>query len=145
MVDVDAIVALVNGYAAEDIMLPRTAAQVALALDDYLVATDERDRVIACGALREYSPALAELVSLAVTKGAHGHGLGSLIVAEVERLARKRGFTSVFAHTLSPRFFQSCGYEQVERSLYPEKRCREKTTCMRHVFDAARVELAEAA
>src|SRR5215207_7618468 len=88
--DVGQIAALVNGFAAEDIMLPRTPQQVLAAIDDYVVVRDVRGRVLACGALREYSPSLAELVSLAVAREAQGRGLGSLIVAAVERLAAKR-------------------------------------------------------
>jgi amino-acid N-acetyltransferase len=130
-VDVGPIAALVNGYAAEDVMLPRTPEQVALALDDYVVATDPHGRLLACGALREYSPSVAELVSLAVAREAQGLGLGRLVVAEVERLALKRGFTSLFAHTVSPRFFEALGYAAVERAEYPEKRARAQTTCLR--------------
>ena len=143
--DVGAISALVNGFAAEDVMLPRTPEQVALALDDYVVAADAHGRVLACGALREYSPSVAELVSLAVARDAHGGGLGRLVVAEVERLAFKRGFTSVFAHTLAPRFFEAVGYVTVDRALYPEKVARPQTTCFRRTLAAQHRPLAEAA
>jgi amino-acid N-acetyltransferase len=128
--DVEQIAALVNGFAAEDIMLPRTAPQVLAAIDSYVVVRDVRGRVLACGALREYSPSLAELVSLAVAREAQGRGLGSLVVAAVERLAAKRGFDGVFAHTLSPAFFEASAYVTVDRSLFPEKVARETTSCM---------------
>jgi amino-acid N-acetyltransferase len=127
--DVADIAELVNEYAAAEIMLPRTEAQVALALDDYVVATDAHGRLLACGALREYSPSLAELVSLAVARSAHGRGLGRHVVAQVERLAVQRGFSSVFAHTLNPSFFEAVGYTEVPRDLYPEKRARPHTAC----------------
>src|SRR5918993_4652730 len=108
--DVGEISALVNGYAAEDVMLPRTPEQVLLAVDDYVVATDAHGRLLACAALREYSPSLAELVSVAVAREAHGRGLGRVVVSAVERLAVKRGFGTIFAHTLSPCFFEAVGY-----------------------------------
>ena len=125
--DVEAIAELVNGFAAEDIMLPRTPAQVLAAIEHYVVVRDVRGRVLACGALREYSPSLAELVSLAVAREAQGRGLGSIVVAAVEGLAMKRGFDSVFAHTLSPSFFEGNGYVVVDRELFPEKQARETT------------------
>ena len=128
--DVEAIAALVNGFAADDIMLPRTPAQVLAAVDSYVVVRDVRGRVLACAALREYSPSLAELVSVAVAREAHGRGLGSVVVAAVERLAVKRGFDSVFAHTLSPGFFEANGYVAVDRALFPEKQARPTTSCM---------------
>jgi len=68
--DVAAIVGLVNGHAATGVMLPVTAERVALALEDFIVAVDARDRVRACGALKEYSPSLAEIASLAVARDA---------------------------------------------------------------------------
>ena len=135
--DVEAIAALVNGFAAEDIMLPRTPEQVLSSVDSYVVVRDVRGRVLACAALREYSPSLAELVSVAVAREAHGQGLGSVVVAAVERLAVKRGFDSVFAHTLSPAFFEVNGYVVVDRALFPEKRARPTTSCMWKALPAA--------
>ena len=142
--DVAAIAALVNGFAAEDVMLPRTVDQVLAAVDDYVVAVDGHGRVLACAALREYSPSCAELVSLAVSREAQGWGLGRRVVAEVETLALKRGFASLFAHTLSPRFFENVGYAVVPRALYPEKVARPHTTCMQRWIGTA-AEVAAAA
>ena len=136
--DAWAISALVGGYAAEDVMLPRTPEQVLAAVDDYVVATDAHGRLLACAALREYSPSLAELVSLAVAREAHGRGLGRVMVAAVERLAAKRGFASVFAHTLSPCFFEAVGYVLVDRRKYPEKRGRPHTACVQRLLVAER-------
>ena len=136
--DVAAITMLVNGYAAEDVMLPRTPEQVLMAVDDYVVVTSAHGRLLACAALKEYSPSLAELVSVAVAREAHGRGLGTVVVAEAERLAVKRGFTSVFAHTLSPCFFESVGYRVVDRSVYPEKHGRPHTTCVERALVAER-------
>ena len=138
--DVEDITALVNQYAAEEIMLPRTAEQIALAIDDYVVATDAHGRLLACGALREYSPSLAELVSLAVAREAHGRGLGRLVVAKVERLALQRGFTTIFAHTLNPSFFEAVGYEEMDRQRFPEKRARPHTLCFSRALAAEAVE-----
>jgi amino-acid N-acetyltransferase len=136
--DVWEISALVNGYAADDVMLPRTPEQVLLAVEDYVVATDAHGRLLACGALKEYSPSLAELVSLAVAREAHGRGLGRVVVAAVEQLATKRGYDSVFAHTLSPCFFEAVGYAVVDRVRFPEKRARPHTTCVTRPLTAER-------
>ena len=129
--DVDAIVALVNGYALDSVMLPITSARVALALDDFVVAAEARGRVRACGALKEYSPSLAEVASLAVARDAHGGGLGRRVVAELEGLARMRGIDELFALTLTAGFFESVGYVVTERARYPEKLRRDCTSCPR--------------
>ena len=121
--DVDAIAALVSGFAADGLMLPRTPDEVALALDDYVVAADERGRVLACGALREYSPSVAEVSSIAVLREAQGRGLGRRVVEAVEQLARRRGYRDVFLITVSPGFFTALGYAAVDCARYPEKVC----------------------
>ncbi len=129
--DVDAIVALVNGYASDSVMLPITGDRVVLALDDFVVAVDVRGRVRACGALKEYLPSLAEVASLAVARDAHGGGLGRRVVAELEALARMRGIDELFALTLTAGFFESVGYAVTKRARYPEKIRRDCTSCPR--------------
>ena len=109
MCDVTGIEELVNGYAAERLMLPRTAESIELALDDFMVVTDAHGHVLACGALKMYSPSLAEVASVAVARDMHGRGLGTMIVTEVEHLARARGVAELFAITLTPPFFESLG------------------------------------
>ena len=146
--DVPGIAALVDEWAAESLLLPRSAAEIAHAVDDYVVATDGHGRVLACAALREYSPSLAELVSVAVSRRAHGRGLGRLVVSGVEALATMRGHAAVFAHTLQPDFFAALGYEATDRTRYPEKRARAHTLCVQRSLvtaDAPRLRLAAAA
>lgn len=132
--DVAGVVALVAEWAAEGLLLARSAADVAAALDDYVVAADARGRVLACAAVREYAPSLAEVVSVAVAAAAHGRGLGRRVVHAAEALARRRGHAAVFAHTLQPEFFGALGYDCVDRALYPEKRARPHTLCVRRAL-----------
>ena len=150
--DVPGIVALVNGYAAEAIMLWRTPESVRLALHDFVVGVDASGAVVACGALKEYSPSIAEVASVAVARHAHGRGLGARIVAEVERLARKRGIPELFALTLTPEFFERVGYVVTDRARFPEKIRRDCLRCPRRircdevcVARAVALEMAEAA
>ncbi len=121
--DVDQIWELVSCYAAQGLMLPRTHEQVAMNIDNYVVAT-YGSRVVACAALEEYSPSLAEISSVAVASSEHGHGLGTDVVMGVERLARARDIAEVFALSLSDRFCLSMGYEATSISRYPEKLAR---------------------
>lgn len=125
------IARLNNIFAAEHLMLRRTPEQVALAIDDFLVAVDERGRILACGALKEYSPSVAEVAAIAVTPDRQGNGLGRDIVAAVEALAIKRGILHVFALTLQPAFFEAIGYQRVDRARYPEKIRRDCLGCAR--------------
>lgn len=129
--DASAISALNNRFADEALMLRRSPEMITLAIDDYVVAVDAGGRILACGALKEYSPSVAEVAAIAVAPEAHGHGLGRRIVAAVEGLALKRGTHDVFALTLQPAFFEAIGYTRVDRARYPEKIRRDCLSCAR--------------
>jgi len=125
------IARLNNIFAADHLMLRRTPEQVALTIDDFVVAVDQRGHIMACGALKEYSPSVAEVAAIAVAREAQGNGLGREIVAAVEALAMKRGVLHVFALTLQPSFFEAIGYQRVDRARYPEKIRRDCLGCAR--------------
>jgi amino-acid N-acetyltransferase len=129
--EVDEIARLNNFFADQHVMLRRTPDMIRLAIDDYLVAVDERGRIHGCGALKEYSPSIAEVAAIAVSRDAQGQGLGRRIVRAVEDLARKRGVPEVFALTLEPEFFEALGYLRVDRARYPEKIRRDCIGCAR--------------
>lgn len=121
--DVEQIFELVNGYVAEGLMLPRTAEQIALNIESYVVAV-KGGRVVACAALEEYSPSLAEVTSVAVSREEHGNGLGTQVVLGVERLARARDIEEIFALSLTDHFFLGLDYSATAISRYPEKLSR---------------------
>ena len=126
-----AIARLNNSFANEGQMLIRTPEMISLAIDDYIVVQGARGELLACGALKEYSPSVAEVAAIAVSREAHGRGLGRTIVRAVEDLARMRGIYDVFALTLQPEFFAAIGYERVDRARYPEKIRRDCLGCTR--------------
>jgi N-acetylglutamate synthase-like GNAT family acetyltransferase len=129
--DAVAISRLNNSFANEGQMLIRTPEMISLAIDDYVVVQGQRGELLACGALKEYSPSVAEVAAIAVSRDAHGRGLGRMIVRSVEDLARMRGIYDVFALTLQPEFFAAIGYQRVDRARYPEKIRRDCLGCMR--------------
>lgn len=129
--DAEAISRLIAVFAAEALMLRRTPEMVELALDDYVVGVDAAGKIVACGALKEYSPSVAEVAAIAVSRDVHGGGVGKAIVGAVERLALKRGVYDVFALTLQPAFFAAIGYQRVDRARYPEKIRRDCLACSR--------------
>jgi amino-acid N-acetyltransferase len=129
--EADAIARLNNFFADQHLMLRRTPEMITLEVDDYLVVVDDRGRLLGCGALKEYSPSLAEVAAIAVSPEAQGLGLGRKIVGAVEELARKRGIPEVFALTLEPQFFEALGYLRVDRARYPEKIRRDCIGCAR--------------
>jgi N-acetylglutamate synthase-like GNAT family acetyltransferase len=129
--DAQQIANLIAVFAAEALMLRRTPEMVELAIDDYVVGVDASGKVVACGALKEYSPSVAEIAAIAVSRDVHGAGVGRAIVNAVEMLAFKRGVYDVFALTLQPAFFAAIGYQRVDRARYPEKIRRDCLACTR--------------
>lgn len=129
--DAPSIARLIGTFADEALMLRRTPEMVELAIDDYVVGVDSWDRVVACGALKEYSPSVAEIAAIAVSRDAHGQGVGRAVVAAVEDIALKRSTFDVFALTLQPAFFSAIGYQRVDRARYPEKIRRDCLACAR--------------
>jgi amino-acid N-acetyltransferase len=125
--DAGQILELVSQYAEQGLMLLRTFEEVASRIDNYVVATDDAGRVIACAALEEYSPSLAEVSSVAVATTHQGKGLGSQVVLGVERLARARDIDELFALSLTDKFFISLSYKPTTISRYPEKLARYDT------------------
>jgi len=121
--DVEQIFELVNGYVGEGLMLPRTVGQIALNIESYVVAV-KGGRVVACAALEEYSPSLAEVTSVAVSREEHGNGLGTQVVLGIERLARARDIEEIFALSLTDHFFLGLDYSATAISRYPEKLSR---------------------
>ena len=129
--DAAQISALNNRFADQALMLRRSPEMISMAIDDYLVAVNGRGQILACGAIKEYSPSVAEVAAVAVAPEAGGQGLGRRIVAAVEQLALKRGISDVFALTLQPEFFGAIGYTRVDRARYPEKIRRDCLGCAR--------------
>ncbi|HET7457572.1 MAG TPA: GNAT family N-acetyltransferase [Gemmatimonadaceae bacterium] len=109
--DAAAIVALIDSNVASGELLPRTFDFVRMHAEHFIVA-EAGGRVVGCVHLDEYAPSLAEVRSLAVAPDAQGMGLGAGLVAALERLARVRGYHTVFAVSNSGEFFRRRGYEE---------------------------------
>lgn len=122
--DASDIHALVELFIADGNLLPRSVEEIQQSIDNYVVAVDGHDRVVACAALVEYSPSLGEVGSVAVLPGFHGKGLGTMVVRAVEAMARRRGIDELFAVSNADRFFESLGYARTPLARYPEKLAR---------------------
>ena len=122
--DIPAMVALNNLFAPDGLTLTRSPAFVAGHLADYQVIRGADGRVIGQVALDDYSPSLVELVSLAVAPDPRGRGLGQVLVAAAEALARRRGYPELFAISLAEALFLRMGFTESSIAVYPEKIAR---------------------
>lgn len=128
MGDIQPLLKLINGYAGDGIMLPRTEFEMSENIRDFSVAY-AGNKLIACGALHFYSPTSGEVRSLAVDPAIKTHGLGRLIVESLEREAVENGLHAIFAFTYVPGFFQKMGFREVERGELPLKVWKDCLRC----------------
>lgn len=126
--DVSPLLALINGYASQQIMLPRTGFEMAENIRDFVVAYSG-NTLRGCGALHFYSPVSAEIRSLAVDPRWKSGGIGRTIIEELEREARDNDLESMFAFTYVPGFFRKLGFEIVEREELPLKAWKDCLKC----------------
>ncbi len=128
MHDIPHILALINGYAAKGIMLPRTEFEMSEAIRDFTVVW-RGDEFLGCGALHFYTPTLGEIRSLAVQEQAKTHGVGRKVVEALVREAQEYELDAVFAFTYVADFFGKVGFHVVERGVLPLKAWKDCLRC----------------
>lgn len=126
--DAAAIHELVNGFARQGEMLPRTLAEVYENLRDFFVMRDGGE-VVACGALHIVWEDLAEVKSLAVRADRQGAGLGTVLVRACIEEAGALGLSTLFALTYRPGFFERLGFRQADILTLPRKVWNECYRC----------------
>jgi amino-acid N-acetyltransferase len=128
--DAAGIHALLDAFVAQQVVLPRTLAQIEDSIGDFVVAT-VGDCVVGSAALRRYTPELAEVGALAVAEDLHGAGVGRRLVSMLLERARAAGVTRVFALTLQEGFFHRLGFETTTVDAFPQKVAADCSACTR--------------
>jgi amino-acid N-acetyltransferase len=128
--DPRAIQALVNTYAARELMLARSLNDVYEGLRDFFVWR-EADRVIGCVALHITWDGLGEVRSLAVDPDAQGRGIGRALVQACLEEARQIGIGKVFVLTYGPEFFRKLGFAEESKEALPHKIWADCLNCPR--------------
>lgn len=140
--DMRQVEALVNGFARDNLMLPKSYDQLARLFREFVVAVNPDGRVVGCGALRVYSEELAEISSLAVDESVHGAGIGRRLVERLLEEGRGLRLRRVFALTLQESFFHRLGFRTVPRENFPGKVWADCRSCPKlHACDEIAVAL----
>lgn len=126
--DIPLLLKLINSYASDGIMLPRTEFEMAENIRDFTVAVED-GRLVGCGALHFYTPSSGEVRSLAVEPGEKTRGIGRRLVESLETEARIHDLQALFAFTYVPGFFEKLGFEEVDRGQLPLKAWKDCLRC----------------
>lgn len=126
--DIPDLLKLINNYAADGIMLPRTEFEMSESIRDFTVGYLGR-QLVGCGALHFYTPTSGEIRSLAVDPNLKSRGVGRTIVDTLEKEALGNDLHAMFAFTYVPEFFRKMGFHQVERGELPLKVWKDCLRC----------------
>jgi amino-acid N-acetyltransferase len=146
LTDVPDIHRLVNHYAGERIMLPRTLTDLYENVWEFTVMAVEDGHLVGCGALKLYNQEVAEIRSLCVDETLKSKGIGRQVMEELLNEAESFGLKTVFALTIAPTFFEKLGFHEVPRERFPTKVWRDCLRCERYTCcneKAVSMELAE--
>jgi amino-acid N-acetyltransferase len=112
--------ALVSANLEEGHLLPRTLGELAVHAERFVVAVRAR-RIAGCAELAPLSPHVAEVRSLAVDRNERGEGIGTLLIDEIRRRARREGYEKLCAFTHTPGYFIHQRFSIVPHLWLPEK------------------------
>ena len=126
--DVEAIHKLVNDYAQQGVMLPRSRNSIYETLRDVIIA-EEDDRLVGVGSLHLSWDALAEVRALAIAPGFQRRGIGRQIVEELLIEGRALGVKTFFTLTYQPEFVGTLGCSEVTKEELPQKVWKECINC----------------
>lgn len=126
--DIETLFTLIQGYAEQGIMLPRSREALRHIVDTFVVA-EIGGEVVGCGSLSRLGDDLVEIRSLGMTDGYRGLGIGNKIVESLIEQAKELNVTKVMALTYADNFFKRNGFTIVEKEIFPEKVWRDCVNC----------------
>ena len=143
--DVKEILALINGYAAAELMLPRGPQYLYENIRDFVIASDhkvpvysmmetreELHLIVGCGSLHVLWDDMAEIRSLAIHPDYKHLGLGSKLINYMINEARQLGIKRLYTFTLTEDFFKPLGFKRLKRDELPPKMWGECSRCPKY-------------
>ena len=128
--DAGEIYKLINQYAKEGILLPRSLNSIYENIRDFWVC-EENGRLVGCAALHIVWEDLAEIKSLAVSEEYKGKGIGTMLVEACLKEAEELGVKRVFVLTYAHGFFSKLNFEELEKMKLPHKVWGECINCVK--------------
>lgn len=127
--DVVNIQQLINSYAQEGKLLPRSLSELYEGLRDFFVAEID-GKIIGCCALHIVWEDLAEIRSLVVAQDMTKQGVGTKLLNAAINSAKELEVNKIFVLTYNPGFFKASGFKLVDKSTLPHKIWGECIKCI---------------
>ncbi len=118
--DIKEIQRLIKFYAPKGGILPRSLSELYDHLRDFFVFVRNR-KIIGICALHICWDDLAEVRSLAVEEEDRNRGIGAQLTRACLKESKLLGVKRVFALTYEPEFFETLGFERVDKAVLPHK------------------------
>ena len=128
MQDVDQMLSIINDYAQQGLMLPRTKLSVCENLQSFIVAFDGH-QVLGVAGLHILWEDLAEIRSLAIAESAKGQGIGKHLVLSLIEKCGQLGINRMLSLTYQKEFFEKCGFHIVAKESLPQKVWKDCINC----------------
>ena len=120
--DVQAIYNILKLMSGQQLLLPRSLANLYEMVQTFWVAEEESTKqVVGTAALQVVWEDLGEVRSLAVKEEHRGHDLGKELTLSVEAEARQINIKRLFTLTYVPEFFKKLNFKEIPLSSLPEK------------------------
>ena len=129
LTDIPQMLTLINGFANQGEMLPRSASELYENIRDFQIIADPDDGVAATAALHILWDDLAEIKSVAVSKSLHGQGIGAYLVEKCVEEAARMELPTVFVLTHKPGFYEKLQFERADVLSFPRKVWSECIRC----------------
>jgi amino-acid N-acetyltransferase len=118
--DVVVMKQIIINYSRDELMLARSLSEMYENIRDYYVC-EANGEIVGCCALHVVWEDLAEILALAVKPECARRGIGTKLVSACLEDARDLGMKEVFALTYVPEFFETLGFQIVDKNSLPRK------------------------
>lgn len=119
--DAGRIQKMVNGFAGQGAMLPRSLAAIYENIRDYFVVRNDAGNVVGCAALHVAWEDMGEVRTVAVSPRYQRRGHGAALIRACLKEAEEIGLSTVFCLTYRPEFFTGFGFQEVDKHELPRK------------------------
>ncbi|HHV65862.1 MAG TPA: N-acetyltransferase [Peptococcaceae bacterium] len=128
--DAEAILSIINEFANEGLMLPRTRSGLYEGIREFIVAV-ENEKIVGTGSLHIIWEDLAETRTLVVLKSHQKRGIGRKLVEILLQEAEQLNCPQVFTLTYQIEFFEHLGFQLVDKKKMPQKVWKDCINCIK--------------